>query len=316
MMNFTLNYINSTEISDFKRVLTDVKLSITVVGIISNLICIIVFTIINRTVTSNGQMYLYFLMKSICDFFIFITYLINIFYELSTDQIRNTYFTQFIFIYFYHFLSPIFQMYSIFFEVFATIDCFLSIDNKYKTFLTKKAFYLNSIFVIIFFSCVYSGKLFVYKIIPSGNNEYNHEKTCLYFTAFYRILSFVTLFLRDILGSILCFIFNILIFLNIKKMSERKKLLKNNESLVRCIQAQENKVKMIYFASINHVIFHTPDFIMSIYGKYIKTTFWIKYVYYSTTLLVLSYLMPFFIYILFNKKFCDTFLELIRIKRN
>jgi hypothetical protein len=312
-MNSTLNNTIVSQSNIKAQIFSDISFIILIIGLITNLLCIIVFSIINRTFKTNGQMYKYLLMKAISDFSFFITYAINVFYGLSSDQMRNSFILQFCYIYLYHFFILIIELYSVYFEVLATIDCYLSIENKHKQFLTTKVFKLSSTFVIVFFFVFYSGKIFVYKILKNNNDEYYHVKTPLYYSLFYRTLSLLQLFFRDILGLFLCILFNILIFLSIKKMSEKKKLLSNNLALIKSIEAQENKVKMIYVSTLSHILLHFANFIYDAYGKYIKTTFWTDFSKISFLILTLSYITPFFIYILFNNKFREYFFKLIRI---
>jgi hypothetical protein len=312
--NSTLNGTYLTESDTFYKIMNDSYLLITIVGLITNLLCIIVFSMIITTFKTNGQMYKYFLMKAICDFIGFIIFLITMIYDLGTDQMHKSFILQFCYIYLFHFLFPIFELYSIYFEVLGTIDCYLSIDNKRKKLLTKKVFIISSFFTIVFFFIFYFGKLFVYKILKNDNHEYYHVKTPLYFSPFYKTLSLIQLFLRDILGSFLSIYFNILIFSSIRKMSEKKKQLRNNLALIKSIEAQESKVKMIYISTLNQILLHLPSFIDECYGKFNKNVkFWANFTRISFLILTLSYVTPFCIYILFNNKFREYFIKLIRI---
>jgi hypothetical protein len=313
-MSSTLNITNVTKSSIIVVVFNDIGIIITIAGFFANLFCIIVFSMINRTFNTNGQMYKYLLMKSIQDICIIILFAMNLYYYLCSHRIRNSFTMQFCYIYLYHFLSSLIKLYSTYFEVLGTIDCYLSIENKHKKILARNFFKLSSSFVFAFFFIFYFAKLFVYKIVEIENHEFNHVKTPLYFSLFYRTLSFIYLFFRDILGSFLCIYFNILIFLNIKKMSEKKKHLRNNLALIKSIEAQENKVKMIYFSTVNQVILHIPDFIVNTYGKYMKSQFWENFSQIKGLVLVSSYATPFLIYVIFNKKFRYYFLKFIRIK--
>jgi hypothetical protein len=311
-MNNTLNETNENESK--ARVINNIGIMITIVGLITNLLCIIVFSMINKTFKTNGQMYKYLLMKAICDFFGFMLLAMNVYYEMCLDQMCNSFILEFSNIYLIHFLYLIIELYSAYFEVLGTIDCYLSIKNKHKQFLSKKVFKLSSTFIIVFFFVFYSGKLCVYKIkYNADTHEYYHVKTPLYFSIFYRTLSLLHLFFIDILGLFLCILFNILIFLSIKKMSEKKKLLSNNLVLIKTIEAQENKVKMIYVSTLSHILLHFANFIYDAYGKYTKTTFWTDFSKISFLIFAMSYAIPFFIYVLFNNKFREYFFKLIRI---
>jgi hypothetical protein len=312
-MNSTLNSTNVNESSVLEEIIIDFYMIIAIVGLISNLFCINIFSRINTTFKTNGQLYKYLLVKAICDFCFFVLLAINTFYKRCSDTMRNGFILQFFYI-FYHFSFPIIELYSVYFEVLGTIDCYLSIENKYKHFLTKKAFKLSSSVIVVFFFIFYFGKAFVYKIEMNDRHEYFHAKTSLYFSPFYKTLSLLHLILRDILGSFLCILFNILIFSRIKKLSEKKKRLRNNLALIKSIEAQENKVKMIYFFTLNQILLHLPNFIYSSYGKFFNSKFWTNYSQIAFLILASSYATPFIIYLLFNNRFRDYFLKLIKIK--
>jgi hypothetical protein len=309
------NNTNATLANIFQVILIDVYFPIVIFGFIVNLLCIIVFTMINQKFKTNGQMYKYLLMKSIIDFIFFSIFLVKQYYELSSYRIHFSFFLQFFYVYVFHFLVPLLGIYSIYFDILATIDCYLSIENKYQHLLTKKAFYITSSFNLIFFFIFYFGKLFVYKIVPFGD-LYRFEKTYLYFNYFYKTLTILFLIFRDVIGTFLMVSFNVLIFLSLKKLTERKKTLRNNDALVRSIEAEQNKVKMIYFSTINFIVFHFPDVIYNIYGKFSKSKFWPTYLEFSNFIINLSFATPFIIYILFNKTFRFYFMKLIRMKQS
>jgi hypothetical protein len=309
------NVTNETEVNFLKQIASDIELSISIFGFIANLFCVIVFSRINDKFHTNGQMYKYFLMKSILDFMIFIIFLIKQIEYRSPDNIHYNFWFQVFDLYFYHFFELLFKIYSVYFEILATIDCYLSIEKKYQHLLTKKAFYITSSFNLIFFFIFYFGKLFVYKMVPFGD-LYTFEKTSLYTNYFYRTLTILYLLLRDIIGSILMITFNMLIFSSLKKLTARKIILHNDKALLNSIKAEENKVKMIYFSAVNFVLLHLPDVIRNVYGKFTKSKFWSTYLEFSNIILNLSYVTPLIIYILFNKTFRFYFLKLIRMKQS
>jgi hypothetical protein len=293
---------------------------ISVLGFILSTLCVVTFCEINKRFKTSGQMYKYLLMKSICDFILFSSLILHIVYNYSSYHLHYTYILQFNFKYLYRFLNQLLMLYSVYFELLATIDCYLSIGNKYKFLLSKKAFYLSSFLNIFLFFIFYIGKIFVYEIIPfnssiSSKVLYKTVKNSLYFSYFYKILSILFLVFRDILSFILLLIFNILIFLNIKKLSAKKRLLKNNKALLVSIKAQENKVKMIYLSAFNSILLHLPSIVENLYGKYQKGDFWTYYDSFSFNVIIISYCTPFIIYTLFNKVFRDHLLKLLNFKR-
>jgi hypothetical protein len=281
------------------------------IGVIVNLFCIIIFSMINKSITCNCQMYKYFLMKSIIDFVIFTGLTINPLYNLSSFNLKHNFILQVYSKYYFHHLYLLLLLYSVYFEVLGTFDCLISIQNRYKLFLSKKAFYLNSIFVFVFFFLFYLSKIFVYEIVPISPRLYELKKTRFYFSLFYRTLSILYFVLRDILGNLLLFIFNIMIFIKLKRLSDRKKNLKNGSAVAKSIKAQEDKVKMIYYSCFNSIICHLPEAYFNIYGKY-HTSNNIDYSHLYLNIILVSFVAPFFIYISFNKIFQKYSLKLIK----
>jgi hypothetical protein len=309
--------MNSSNITNIKseKIIRDFELTITCLGLTTNLLCIIVFSMINRTIRTNGQMYKYFLMKSICDFIIFIIYALYQTYLRSPFTIHYSIWFQIYYKYLFHFLCTLLKIYSIYFEILATADCFFSIQDKYKFLLTKKTFFCSSLCNFIFFFVFYIGKFFVYEIIPFKDDYYETIKTDLYYNGFYKILSIIYMIFRDIIGAFLMVLFNVLIFLNLKRNSNRKKNLKNNGALLKAMKAEKNKAKMIYLTCVNHFVFHIPSIIYNLQGKYVKSQFWTIYDQIKNNIIIFSYTTPFLIYILYNIVFRHYFLVLIRIKQ-
>jgi hypothetical protein len=307
---------NKSESNILKVIANDFELIISSFCFILNILCIIVFTMINKSLRTNGQMYKYLLMKSICDFIIAIIYLLNQYYIKAPFSIYYSFWLQIFEKYIYRFFSGLLKTYSIYFEIMATIDCFLSIENKYKFLISKKAFYFNSFFIFLFFIPFYGVKLFVYDIVHFDTDYYLLTKNNLYLSYFYEIFTFIHSFFRDILGTILLIFFNFLIFLKLKMNSRRKKELRNNSAHAKAMNVEKNKAKMIYASGSNHFLFHFPSIIYNLRGKYIASEFWDIYNDFKNILIILSYTTPFIIYILFNRVFQKHFLTLIRIKRN
>jgi hypothetical protein len=303
---------------------------VSVIGLFANLLCVILFSIIIKKCNTNGKMYNYLLLKSICDFILFVGYFFDPILNFHNLNLDKTYFYQLYFKYFCHYLNPLLVLYSIWFEVLATIDCYLTIENKYRFLLTKKAFIWSSFVNIIFFFLFYSSKLCVYQILQvNGTNNstllnekhlYKTIKTHLYFGTFYKTLTFLYLFFRDIINNCLLIFFNIMIYLTLKRVvANRKKILKSNKaSLLDSIKNQRNKSKMIYFSFINSLLFHSPDFVTCVYGKHhmAHSIFWVFYGNISFQLLMFSFAVPFFIYFTFNKVFANHFFKLVRLNRS
>jgi hypothetical protein len=310
--------LNGTEVSMANLILNYIQLVISVVGLVLNLLCVIVFTMIIRFYKPKSQMFNYFLMKSICDFIIYMILAFQFIGNFFPLQIKFRYFNQIFFKYFQHYLSTLALLWSVCFEVLATIDCCLSIENKYTFFLTKKSFYLNCLFIFLFFFIPYIGKLFVYSIVSlNGTKFYKTVKNPFYYSIYYRVISSVYSAIRDILGTILLILFNIKIFVNLKKLTAKKKFLNNNSVLLKAIKAEESKAKMVYLTILNSIPLHIPFIIFENFIKFKSDIFKFGFVYYygvfASNCLYLSYATPFIIYVSFNKVFRRCFLKLFKI---
>jgi hypothetical protein len=301
------------------------EMVIATLGFVLNFCCIITLRRICGKLKSNSQMYGYLLIKSICDFMYFTTALFETIYFSLSDHLKHAYFFQLCFKYIFHYFDSAIMLSSVYFEVLGTIDCFLSIQNKYKLFLTKKAFYSSSFLCLFSIFIFYSAKFHVYRIVPFDVNSaitfnasrvhfYKTIKTDLYFNYFYKTIASISSFLRDILGTFLLILFNIFIFLDLKQMTAKKKDLRCSLAILKSIKAHEKKVKMIYFSAINSLLLHSPTILLDFYLKYQKTNFAAYYDSVSYNILMLSYVTPFIIYISFNKIFRKNFMILIRMR--
>lgn len=322
-MNFNVSLINETSLicninkMDIqKKINSYLEQVIIIFGLITNLICCLVFYLIIRGIKVNTQMFKFFFMKSIFDFLLLFFDIFSGFYNFTNCSIRYSYLIQLYNFYFKHFLEQIFRLISVYFEIFAVIDCYISIKNNRSSLLSIKIFYISSIFNIVFCFLFYIGKAFVYNIvlIEGYNHKYDLKKTDLYYSKFYIVLSFLYAIIGDIFGSIIMNIFNIIIFLEFKKLTIRKKVLTGQAN--RNLKSQKKKFKMIFISSANFLLLHIPDIIFSIYGKFQNdSSFWPYYYKISTNLLLLSYCTPLFIYIIFNKTFRKYFYRIISFNK-
>jgi hypothetical protein len=313
-MNLSNITNDESQVYFLKKIAWYIEFAINIFGFFSNLFSMIIFYLICKKFTTNGQMYKYFLMKSICDFIFFIIYPVNQLYNMFCIDSCSYSFQIFKKYFFSYFISVI-EAYSIYFEILATVDCYLSIKNKHKSLLTKRAFFISSSINFVIFPIIHCGKIFVFSILPSGN-YYVIFKTSLYFSNFYKLFSILIIFLRDFLGFFLMFLFNVLIFLNLKSVAKKKKTMRNSQAHIRSIEATEKKAKMIYVCCLNNFIFHLPSIVYNVYGKYYINDFWTIFSAFKSVLFVFSYATPFIIYIIFNKIFQECFLKLACVNRN
>jgi hypothetical protein len=294
-----------------------IKTVITIIGLCLLFMCVILFSKIIRNYQLNNKMFHYLLMKSICDFIFFLIYVIDLSFLCPSCQLlKDYYFMQLFDKYVVHFLKQIVEICSVVFEILATADCYISIINKYNFLLTRKTCIISSllnVFLIFFF---YFGKIFVYKIVQTSPGKYENTKADLYHSFYYKSLSYIYAFIRDILCSALLVFFNILIFIQIKDATKRKLMIVKSElSQTTALTAKTKKLKLIFYSASSYILLHLMPIVKTTYGKFHEINlFWYTFDSFEGSFILFSYVLPFFLYIYFNNVFRQNFLNFIKFK--
>jgi hypothetical protein len=324
-----MNLTNETLISNISKISSSTQCFITlnrnfeyyaknalnISGIVTNFICIIVFYKIIKNEIKVSNMYNYLLVKSMNDFLLFA---INSFqwayYCTNNCGLRNFYWLQIWYVYFYYFGDDLLLLSSGFLEVIATFDCFLLITKRLKVFMCRNAFILVIVIVYSISSLLSVYNIVRFKIISkqvkiSANETkiiYDKMNTNFYVSSLYEYCKLMVTIVRDYLTLLFILVINSLILLNMKKMSARKKAMmrcnSNNRLVQRSVKAGRNKFKMITFTGVKYLTFHLPMSIRSLLR-------FLNYHYLDCIggnlfdLMIFSYTISLFIYILFNKLF-------------
>jgi hypothetical protein len=330
-----MNSTNSTKKRDFYcfnyfiNDLISIYISeiIYVLGFLLNLICTIVFIKITtkshqitpslsqplssqpslppRLQMNGKKMYNYFLLKSILDSSMFFLAIFEIFY--NCNECRLGYGIQFYNKYYNHYLSSCMKVLSNSFEILATLDCYVSITKRFNFLMSKKWFIVNSLTVTFISFTIYFTKIFVYEIVKDEKKMgwFHLKKTELYFSQFYKVTSTICTLYRDCLTSLILFILNLFILIELKNVWKMKLRLGNsNSTLIYALKAKEKKIRMIFFLCLNVVILHFPIIVTNFYGKFQKDNkLWQCYEIIAKNLYDLSYLNSFIIYTFFNNIF-------------
>jgi hypothetical protein len=293
-----------------------------ILGFLVNLICVLVFAKVIKINYSNGNngntnsnkgyFFNYLLVKSIVDDIGFLCAVFAPAQTCTNCYSRTSLPVQIWYKYFDHYLVSMCHFCSIFFEIFASFDCYILIKQKHLFFLKKRFFLINNLVVIVFTLLLYIPKHFSYAIIILTDNRsnitiYKTVKTSYYFTDSYKAFSFISILLTDCAGVCLLVLINILLFKEFRKITKFKQRLKNRSAVIASLKAKERKLKIVFYSALNYVLLHTPNLIFSVYGKFKKTNFWLCYSSLTTFMVFLSYLTPFFIYLKYNKVFRRTF---------
>jgi hypothetical protein len=292
-------------------------------GSLFNFICVIVFIKILRHERQKSNMFRYFLTKSINDCILFIiNSFVSIYYCIDSCEIKYSYWMQVWYIYFYYYGAEILFLSSGILEMCASIDCFLLLSKRLPFLKKKIIFYIIVISFYILNSLLSVVYIFRFEIIElkSPNTtkiRYLRNNTHFYLTKMYNYWIIFLSIQRDYIVILIQIIFNILILFIMKKITKSRKININKVEIKgtvgvnkkrllnmaeKTIRAEQNMARLIIIQAINCFIFHSPMSI-NILLKYFKIDYFKCYDSIFYDLMVISYVSPFFIFILFNRTF-------------
>jgi hypothetical protein len=295
-----------------------------VIAIILNFLSTIVFIRIIRNERYNGQMYKYFLLKSINEFFCFLILIFDIPYYCSECNLDDDYIMQVWFVYFYWFGTLVLFTNSRYLDVLATLDCYISIINKWN-FVLKNTFFYTSCFIIMvfdtFFSIISLKQYEIYEFTDTITNEthYKNKHTDYFYSKRGRIFDILFALYRWLLPFCLLIILNILILCIIKKTYNNKLKLsygntaKRQLDTVNIQRAKLKKMRMIIITGSNFIVFNIFIIIFYLPFPHIGN-FWQCFEIFAWFLFELSFINQSIIFFLFNKVFKKYLLLTLKFK--
>jgi hypothetical protein len=239
--------------------------TINIVGLLLNIICVsIFFKIIKQEHNNQGHFYKYLFIKSISDCFFFIVNLPVLFY-FKDDTIDKSFIMQVWYIVGYFYLFTVFSQISIWIEICALIDCLCLVSMKFQWHKSKLCFKIVTISIIMIFLVFYIPLLSKMKIEKKLNGGYRVNRTTDLMKS--SIIKYFFVISRDLLPFCLSLILNLFILWFIKKSTLRRRRIGNatessvtnqtNNLILRSINAEKNKIKMIIFTTFLHLL-HFP----------------------------------------------------------
>jgi hypothetical protein len=282
------------------------------ISLITNMICLIVFIKILKTMRnqSSNQMFKYLLIKSICDMLPGMFNLLEPFYYYSA--IDEFYFMHVWYIWFNQYLSNFFYLASGLFEIAASFDCAISIENNLKWCRNKLSFVITTLVIFTFCASflsyhVFSFSIYLYtysKIDVNGTKVIHKIYSTGNLLKYRRLankLENVEKIIRDFGVLIILVIINIFIIFKMVQIRKRKAHLQNtrNVTVIAAEQAENRKIKMIIFLCILYMFGHFPNSINYIFFP--RSEYYIYIICYIC--FNLSYSTPLLAYYLFNQKF-------------
>jgi hypothetical protein len=265
---------------------------------------------------SSSLMYKYLLFKSICDTISSLIKILIIFFKSNID--RSTLIGSIWTLFFDFYFTQSFYLASGFFEIAATFNCAISIENKLKWLQTKLSFYITTIGLFAF-CFVYQSFYFVFKHIEKSESFNN--KTSYYINDNYKYYSILenfelsTLIIRDLVCLVLLVIINTFILFKMVQIRKRRSHLQSNSQSANRIssrQAEYRKIKMIVSLFIVYTLGHLPFilFQLGVFTYNMKLDNYGRF--YTEIILTISLSASFFIYTFFDKKFNRVLLNIFK----
>jgi hypothetical protein len=285
-----------------------------VISLITNMICSIIFIKILRTTRNQGsnQMFKYLLIKSICDMLPGIFNLLEPFYKYSITASTQIYLMQVWFIWFNQYLSNVLYMASGLFEIAASFDCAISIENNLRWCRKQISFIIIVLMIFIFCASTLSYRVFCWRIIKNIYNEIGvngketeyfdyHVVHLIKFRKLVLKLEAAEIYIRNFAILIILIIINIFIIFKMVQIRKRKTQLQStrNANVIAAERAENRKIKMITFLFILFMLGHFPltlNYIFFSEFEFIRDMI-------CEICFYISYSTPLIAYYLFNQKF-------------
>jgi hypothetical protein len=296
-------------------------------SIIGLTFCIIVFSRIveNSKNENKGQMFKYFLSKSVFDILVFLTVILDSAYYCN--NCGTNYVWQLWYIWIYYYAYTVFVSISNLMEIAATIDCYLLVTNKFKFLLEKRIFVGFLLSSIVFNVIINVHYYFIFKIVENSDGTLNRTTFTVIDSmdyirkSYFPIINFSILAYRELLPLLILIVINILIMLTFKKVSARKRQMQGRATTlsnaeIRIQRAEKNKLKLIFIVSFSYILLRMPFTIYQVpfHGR---NMFWECY-YFPTSIRLydLSFFIQIFNYYFFNNKFKKYFLLTIKLRKD
>jgi hypothetical protein len=294
----------------FKNYLTPF---INTLGLITNSICIFIFIVIiirlNGT-RNKSKMYHYFLFKSLADLIINIITLIGLISQKFSSQ---SYYLNCVRMYLKYYLGACLFLVSNGFDIMATFDCAISIENKMVWCGRRPFFILITILILIFSFSFESFKLFIMKIkryeVGESKNIYKIEFNSNVTDSYNKFLLAEAL-IRDFSSLVILLTINSYILFKLYEINKRKNNMASSNRGSISNHAKSQKMKMIIILFIVHFFCHILPFIYCLLSNgqfdYYLDVF-------SVFTLTLSLMISFLIYLFFNNVFKKTLFQVIKL---
>jgi hypothetical protein len=294
---------------------------LSIIGLITNILSIIVFSSIIKNEQRRNDMYKYLLLKSVCEM---MGCFFSTFYPLYFlyGSLTNTFMVTVWLIWFRGFIIPAFFMASNGFEIAATFNCAISIENNMKWCEKRLSFCFWAVSIIVSSFGVEIFKPFMYSIEKSNFSYYLNKTLDEYEVSFSSLISNFSKFglaesiIKEVFVLVILLSLNCYILFKLIKIGRRKKRLNINSSNVQVrTNAEMRKIVMIIFLFITFVLGHLPNFMwFTVHSYFVSHEFLIDFLDYGDIFLYFSYSTSFFVYFAFNINFRRIAMKIIHFR--
>lgn len=242
----------------------------------------------------------------------------------------------------YDYLPAAFNDITAFTQVAATIDCYISIKNKFPALQSRLAFYLVTLFIVVY-SFAYEINLWLkYDIVVVErtvvfNSTFNYTRQAASYprtrfgsTIWPMIMYVYSSGMRDLVCFVVLLLFNLLILYEMRSSTRRKKQLNQrhhdialnsinaatsiaavvlmhastNSRLYKASKAESRRAIMVVVSGVNYFLGHTGYFPMVIgFSLNGFSPFWLCFVYVEVFLFYLSNVTCYIAFYFSNKLF-------------
>jgi hypothetical protein len=291
--------------------------TLNVLGSFLNMICVLIFyEIIKEEQNNQGHFYKYLFIKSISDCLFCLVNIPNIFYYTKDLVKSESFIMQVWYIVGYYYLYALFSQISIWFEICALIDCLCLISMKFQWHKSKLCFKIVTISITMIFLIFYIPIFFQKKIEKKLNGGYKIMETNFENSKSFEIHLIIHTALEVLLPFSFSLILNGFILWYIKKSTMHRQRIvdvdqvnnQSNRLVIRSINAEKNKIKMITFTSCMYV-FHLPSIIFYLNIFNIKNNILFEQL--SNLSFIFYFAIPILSYTAFNNTFRKYILKMI-----
>ena len=295
-------------------------------GVVTNSFCILILSQTEINKNTKGNMYRYFLLKSVFNLGVSLAKALNNLTVCDQVTCRGVYslVVQYLYIWIAGYISLLTELCIAIFEVLAVFDRLMSVQRSFsslKCLLSQRTLVISSS-VTIFFSCTFQVyRIFEYKVVEKNSNSsqsyFVSESSDFAKTNLDAALKFTNAAIRDIACLILVNVGNGLLLVLFRQNSKRSRSIRGNGETNKMKAAERRATILSIVTGLSFTVCHAPIGIYySPFDKSQNPVFWSNFFYVALFFLTISFPIDIVFYYSFNKKFRSILISLLCKKKN